>query len=139
MKQPADFIEIASFPQAVDLPIVEALLDEADVRYFMQNENLVAVNPLLSGAVGGIRLLVASSDAARAREVVDDYQRRCGERRNAARQTCPECGCEDGQRIRRPTVVSVAVALLLVLTLGVLALLFPWSAYRCPECGCRWR
>jgi hypothetical protein len=66
-------ITIAQFNYFQDLIVIKSLLQEADIIFFTKDEETVTVDPLLSNAVGGIRLQVGEDDVIRAKRIVDEY------------------------------------------------------------------
>jgi hypothetical protein len=135
MTEPGDFVAVAAFSQNTELPIVETQLNAMGIRYHLLGENTVAINPLLSGAIGGVRLMVHPEDAEAAAEIVQELRREQAEAYALAERTCPQCQSENGTAVRRPFIVG----LLAVLTLGVFSWVYPWPRHSCPDCGYKWR
>lgn len=135
MDAPKEFVVVGSFDHNHELPILQMKFESEDIEYFLQGEHTVAVNPLFSGAVGGVRIAVHPDDAAKAYEIVCEHRRKQAEDYEIAQRTCPECGGHNGKEIRRPLLLSIAI----VLTLGMITMLYPWARHICPDCGHRWQ
>jgi len=128
-------IHIATAGQPLESDAIQMKLESEGIESFTEGEMTIAVDPLLSNAIGGIRILVAEEDEEQARDVVERYRQEERESLELRAKTCPECGGQNGQPIRRP----LWVGFLIVLTLGIAALLYPWPKYSCPDCGHKWR
>jgi len=128
-------VEVAVAGQPLESDAIQMKLEAEGIESFTEGEMTIAVDPLLSNAIGGIRIFVAEADAGQALEVVKQFREEERESHALRARTCPECGGENGQVIRRP----LWFGFLLVLSLGVIALLYPWPQYVCPDCGPKWR
>jgi hypothetical protein len=57
-----EFIVVATFNFAHEVTILKTILDHEGIVYFLQNENLISIDPLASYAYGGIQLKVHPND-----------------------------------------------------------------------------
>ena len=115
--------------------MVQVVLESAGIQSFLEGEYTVSVNPLFSNAMGGVRLLVAASDAEEAARILAEYRQERAETEAKRVRSCPKCSREDGTTI--PS--SILFGVLAVMTLGVLSLLVSLPKYKCPGCGHTWR
>jgi hypothetical protein len=53
--------------------MMKSLLEGNGVQCFMRDENVIRINPLYSGPLGGIRLEVLSSQAEEAKNIISAY------------------------------------------------------------------
>ncbi len=91
------FVTVATFMLSAEAESQKLLLEQEGIRAFLADDNLVRANWFLSNAVGGAKLQVATSDADRARKILEDYQ---ASKKNSAEETskesvtfaCEECG-----------------------------------------------
>jgi hypothetical protein len=67
-----DFIQIRSFDNYISAHIVLARLQDAGINCHLKDEYTITIDPLLSPALGGIKVMVAASQAERALEVLDE-------------------------------------------------------------------
>ncbi|HAP02112.1 MAG TPA: hypothetical protein DCQ93_09335 [Bacteroidetes bacterium] len=51
--------------------IAKSHLEAEGIDCFITNENLLTINPLLSHAVGGVKLMVREEDYERAKEILE--------------------------------------------------------------------
>jgi hypothetical protein len=61
-------------------------LEEEGIKGYLENEHTVTIDPLVSNAIGGIRLMVLGSQWERANELIEGFERTYKE---AA--ACPKC------------------------------------------------
>jgi len=66
-----------------DAVVVKSLLDSAGIKARVLNGDMMDVNPFFSASVEGVRILVSDEDYEDARAVVDDFEARRGEEREA--------------------------------------------------------
>lgn len=67
-----DFIQIRAFDNYIQAHIALGRLQEEYINCYLKDENTVTIDPLLNYAVGGIKLMVAASQAERALEILNE-------------------------------------------------------------------
>lgn len=67
-----EFVTIATFNFAYEIIVLKSILDNREIKYFFQNENLIAVDPLASFAYGGIHLKILPNDFEVVKEILND-------------------------------------------------------------------
>jgi hypothetical protein len=70
-----DLVLIARFFTPVEAHMLQSRLQAEGVPAVVADAQIVGVNPLLTMAVGGVRVLVPESDFERAREIVNAIER----------------------------------------------------------------
>ena len=103
-------VQVFSSFNPVDISIAEGLLQEAEIRYFIQDSHISHVLPHMITGTGGIRLIVDDVDYKRARTIINDYfnsdesieeyrieldERIVDKIENIEQQTCPFCGSQN--------------------------------------------
>lgn len=68
----AEFVEVATFNFSYEVTILKTILENQGIPYFLQNENLVSIDPLASYAYGGIVLKVHPNDLNEVREILNN-------------------------------------------------------------------
>lgn len=68
-----DWITIRSFAFVTDLILIQGKLESEEIEYRLLDEFTVQVDPLVSPAVGGVKLQVKEADIERAREILVDF------------------------------------------------------------------
>jgi hypothetical protein len=67
-----NFIILRSYDNYIPAHIAMGRLKEEFINCFLQDEYTVTIDPLLSNAVGGIKLMVADSQAKRADKILSN-------------------------------------------------------------------
>lgn len=67
-------IRTYSYPMQAQMDIL--LLEAAGIRYQLGDERTIQIDPLISNAIGGVKLWVAEEDAARATEILEENDER---------------------------------------------------------------
>jgi len=66
------FIVIRSYDNYIPAHIAMGQLKEEFINCYLQDEYTVTIDPLLSNAIGGIKLVVAETQVQRALEILDE-------------------------------------------------------------------
>jgi predicted RNA-binding Zn-ribbon protein involved in translation (DUF1610 family) len=85
-----------SFDNYIYANILLLRLKSEGIDCYLKDENTITIDPLLSPALGGMKLMVRETDITKANNIVDQFE-------EAHLQTlaCPECGRKNFQRIVR--------------------------------------
>jgi hypothetical protein len=130
---PEKLVTIAAFDTPVKASILASRLEAEGIECFLADAETIAVHALLSAAIGGVKVQVREPDAMRAAAIVRQVAPTAiaGQPPSAV---CPRCGSAD---VRRKGM-SLLVAIIAVVTLGILALFFT-PAWKCPQCSHEWK
>ena len=103
-------------------------LQDAGVECYLKDENTVTIDPILSNAIGGIKLVVKEDDAAEAREILQLF-----DEEYLKSVKCPQCGAAEITLVTKPGVSNYLTAI------------FTWlfssyavgseQIYQCGNCG----
>ena len=66
--------QIASYDNFLLANMTLGLLQENNINCYLKDENIITVDPLLSPAIGGIKLLVDENDFADAKELINQAE-----------------------------------------------------------------
>lgn len=83
-------ITIGTFEYVADVQIVKAKLEYEGIPVFLKDETILATDPLISAAIGGVKLQVYTSDRERAMEIYDEI-RSYAKDEHGNPVTCPNC------------------------------------------------
>ncbi|HEY0059908.1 MAG TPA: DUF2007 domain-containing protein [Flavisolibacter sp.] len=111
-----DFVVVQYFTNYIDANILLGRMQEEGIHCWLKDENTVTINPIWTQAVGGIKLMVAASQADRAREILTSVQAV-----QAEENRCPQCGSGNVTLVSTPRKVTNWVSSLLGFFLGDLA------------------
>jgi len=82
-----NFVHISSYDNYLNAHMQLSLLQEQGINCHLKDEHTVTIDPLLSPAIGGMKLMVAEPQAKRAMEILDE-----AERQWLNTLACPTCG-----------------------------------------------
>src|SRR3569832_781254 len=82
-----NFVHISSYDNYLNAHMQLSLLQEQGINCHLKDEHTVTIDPLLSPAIGGMKMMVAEPQAKRAMEILDE-----AERQWLHTLTCPACG-----------------------------------------------
>ncbi|WP_281541523.1 DUF2007 domain-containing protein [Maribacter aestuarii] len=68
------FYLLASFEYAADVQIIKGKLESEGIPVFLRDENTLNSDPLISNAIGGVKLQVYSRDKERALEIYNEVR-----------------------------------------------------------------
>jgi len=68
------FYHLASFEYVADVQIVKGKLESEGIPVFLRDENTLNSDPLISNAIGGVKLQVYSRDRERAIQIYDEIR-----------------------------------------------------------------
>jgi DNA-directed RNA polymerase subunit RPC12/RpoP len=85
------FVAVRSYDNYISANLVLQQLEEANIRAWLQDEHTtVALGPILSNTIGGIKLMVFHSQVPRAQLLLKDIEQAYHES-----VKCPHCGSAD--------------------------------------------
>ena len=124
-----DFIELRSFDNYIEANIVLNMLRHQNIHCHLKDENIITIDPLLSPALGGMKLMVHHTDVERAWDLMEE-----AERQYLKNIPCPIC------HARALTAVSVTRNYKCKLSALISMLVNGHSVevsrmYRCAKCG----
>ncbi|MBD0278596.1 MAG: DUF2007 domain-containing protein [Flavisolibacter sp.] len=70
-----DFVEMRSFDNYIEANIVLNKLRDANINCHLKDEHVVTIDPLLSPALGGMKLMVHPAHVQRAWDMLDDAEK----------------------------------------------------------------
>ncbi len=65
------FIQIKSFDNYIQAHMAMGNLQEQNINCWLQDEYSVTIDPVLTNAIGGIKLMVAEAQAQRAADILN--------------------------------------------------------------------
>jgi DNA-directed RNA polymerase subunit M/transcription elongation factor TFIIS len=122
-----NFVTIRTFQNYFTAHIFLTRMKSAGIECFLKDEFTVTVDPILSNAVGGIKLVVRKEDESTANILLEEFDETY--RQNAI---CPKCGSKTIQLVPKQTTVNIATAILTWL-FGSYAISAK-NVYQCSSC-----
>lgn len=69
-----DYVAIRSFDNYIEANIVLSMLQDQSINCYLKDENIITIDPLLSPALGGMKLMVHHSQVARAGDLLKEVE-----------------------------------------------------------------
>ena len=66
-----EFIILNSYNNYIEAHIAKAVLEEHSIHCWLKDENTITIDPILTNAVGGIKIMIAKEDAQKALEILN--------------------------------------------------------------------
>jgi predicted RNA-binding Zn-ribbon protein involved in translation (DUF1610 family) len=123
-----NFIKLRTFDNYFLANITLTKLQDAGITCFLKDELTVTMDPILSGAIGGIKLVVKEDNVEDAKMLLqqfdEDYLKSV---------KCPKCGQAQIAAVSKPGAVNFFTAILTWMFSSYA--IAPESVYRCGNCG----
>jgi hypothetical protein len=131
MKQ--SLIEIANYQYSSEAYLFKGKLESEGIEVFLQNENTINTDPLLSNALGGVKLFVNSEDVLQSRQILDSIPEYSVDDKGEL-LSCPNCGSQ--KIIMTTTIKDIKSFLAFIYGLLTLSMpLFSKQKYKCESCN----
>ncbi len=69
-----EFYTLGAFEYVADVQIIKGRLEAEGIQVFLRDENTLNSDPLISNAIGGVKLLVYASDKEEALEIYNEIR-----------------------------------------------------------------
>ncbi len=96
-----EFILVQSYDNYISAHIAMGRLQEDGLTCWLKDEYTLTVDPILTNAVGGIKLMVAKADAQKAWDILERERRE-----HQALAPCPNCGSTNVELVSTPRKAS---------------------------------
>ena len=124
-----NFVIVQVYNNYVDANIVMGRLEEEGIHCWLKDENTVTIDPILTNAIGGIKLMVPETQAERAFELLRQFR---SDKESVLK--CPRCGSSNIEFVTTPRKASNWLGVLF----GFLSMTFALSGekvHHCFNCG----
>lgn len=123
------FVPLRTFDNYIEANIVMNMLVASGINAHLKDEHTVTIDPLLSPALGGIKLMVYYSQAERAWELLDD-----AEHQYLKRIPCPVCKAHALQTISVTKKYKCRLSAIINMLLSGKSVELV-KMYQCTNCG----
>ncbi len=123
-----NIITIRSFDNYFLANITLTKLQDAGMECYLKDENTVTIDPILSNAIGGIKLVVKDEDAVEAKQLLQQF-----DEEYLKSVKCPKCGATDITLATKPGASNYLTAILTWLFSSYAVA--PQHVYQCGKCG----
>ncbi|HTB52767.1 MAG TPA: hypothetical protein VK718_08325 [Ferruginibacter sp.] len=123
-----ELVTIRTFNDYFSANVTLTKLQAYGLECYLKDENTVTIDPLLTNAIGGIKLAVKEKDETEARILLKQFDVEYMEA-----TACPKCGAHDFSYIGKPGVTNFVTA---ILTKLISNYTVPEDyVYKCGNCG----
>ena len=127
-KTTMDLVTVKTFDNYFLANITLTKLHAAGIECYLKDEYTVTIDPILTNAIGGIKLVVKKEDEAMVSQLLNDYDT---EYMKAA--TCPTCGSNAFVYITKPGASNFLTAIFTWFFSSYAVA--PDYVYHCEKCG----
>ena len=85
-----EFYTLGAFEYAADVQIIKGKLESEGIQVFLKDENTINTDPLISQAIGGVKLQVYSKDKNKALNIYNEIRSYALDSKGIL-ITCPNC------------------------------------------------
>jgi hypothetical protein len=124
-----EFVQLRSFDNYIEANIVLSMLMAANINCHLKDENLVTIDPFLSPAIGGMKLMVHHAHAERAWGLLDE-----AEQQYLKTIACPICRAHELKAISIAKEHKCRLGALISMLLNGQAVEVK-RVYQCKKCG----
>ena len=123
-----DLITVKTFDNYFSANIILTRLHAEGVECYLKDETTITIDPILTNAIGGIKLVVKKENARYVKGILQRFEE---EYTQAA--TCPKCKAHEFIYLAKPGVTNFLTAILTSLFASYA--IAPEYVYRCENCG----
>jgi predicted RNA-binding Zn-ribbon protein involved in translation (DUF1610 family) len=123
------FVLLQTYDNYISAHIAMGRLEEDGINCWLKDENTATINPILTNAIGGIKLMVAETQAERAVALLKEL-----ELAYKKTITCPKCGSHNIELVNTPRKPSNWILALFGYFFGSYALTGD-KVNHCFDCG----
>lgn len=122
-------VPVISFDNYIDANIMLGKLQSEGISCFLRDEYTVTIDPILSNAVGGIKLVVPENEVSKTRALLNLF-----EQNKKVALECPNCHAHNVEYIVNPSRSGNWLSAIIGFLFGSYALSIK-KAYHCFDCG----
>jgi hypothetical protein len=122
-----DLVTVKTFDNYFSANITLTRLQAQGIECYLKDENTVTIDPMLSNAIGGIKLVVKSEAAASVKKILDGYQLEY-----LLSATCPNCGSNSFTYVAKQDAANFVTAIFTWMFSSYAVA--PNYVYRCGNC-----
>ncbi|PHQ30051.1 putative signal transducing protein [Leeuwenhoekiella nanhaiensis] len=123
---------IAQFTYSTEAQIIKGRLEADGIEAFLQDEYTIDTDPLISNAIGGVKLAVWTEDVMRAKTILESVAEYSVDDEGKALH-CPECNSTQVKYYTTVNSFKAFASFLVTLLVSVLPIYTKYE-YRCENC-----
>lgn len=128
------FKTIARFQYSSEAQIIKGRLEAEGIQVFLTDNLTIDTDPLVSNAIGGVKLKVLSREAMKAQHILETISRYSLDDEGNTMK-CPNCNSEHIQLFSTINGVKSFFSFVFGVLIGTLPF-YAKHKYRCDDCNC---
>jgi len=124
-----DFVPVAVYTNYIDANIMLGRMQEDGIDCWLKDENIVTIDPILTNAVGGIKLMVAENERMKALQWLWEINKE-----KKAALSCPKCNSHNLEYVSTPRKPGNWLSVLIAVFITSFAPPVE-QVYHCFDCG----
>lgn len=128
-------ITIQTFDNPIDMHLLKSKLESEEIHCFIFDEHTVAINPLISQGVGGIKLKIDEKDKEKAFIILEEIQKGATLDAEGNSKECPKCGSIDLYTNFKSMRGLKGMLSMFVMFFFVVFPFYYKNVYKCKNCG----
>ena len=129
-----EFTTIKTFDNPMEAHIVKSRLENEGISCFLFDENMMSINPLFNVTVGGIKLKVNTSDADKAKDIIELINASPITDEKDEQLSCPNCSSNDLISGYKSMKGSTGILSAIISFLLLVFPLYYKTVYKCKVC-----
>ena len=130
-----EFVVLRTFDNPIQAYMCKAILGDCRINSFIFDENIIVLNPLLSQAVGGIKLVVYSNNFDLANSIIENIDKKPFTNELLEVIKCSKCQSQDIFNGFKSFKGFKGILSALVSFIFVAYPIYFQRVYRCKKCG----
>ena len=122
-------VQVRSYDNYIPAHMMLQRLEAEGIRGYLKDEHTVTIDPILTNAVGGIKLMIHKDQVERAMDLINQFEK---EYKEAV--VCPRCHSNNVHYITQPNNVTNWFTAVVTWLFGSYAVSFK-KVYKCFDCG----
>ena len=127
-------IKLIAFDNAIDANLLKLSLENEGIETYIFDENTINIDPLISYAIGGVKVMIKESDLEYVRKVVAALDNAKYILENNEVVTCPNCSSDNVHSYSSMKDIKSIMAIVLALIFIVYPP-YKKNIYKCDDCG----
>jgi len=123
------FVAVRSYDNYIPANLMLQRLEEEGIKAYLKDEYTVTIDPILSNAIGGIKLMIYEEQLERAMLLITKFELAYKES-----VACPQCSSTNIHYISQPNNVTNWFMAITTWLFGNYAVSFK-KIYQCSDCG----
>ncbi len=123
-----ELVTVRTFDDYFSANILLARLEHEGIECYLKDENTVTIDPILTNAIGGIKLQVKKEDFMEVNKMLSAWHQEY-----TLSAACPKCGSNSFNYVTKKDVVNYLAAIFTWLLSSYAAA--PNYVYQCGSCG----